>query len=84
MKPKVDLGPVSGESRELFGPGKPAVKLKSASFEKLIFEHAFHVRKTKRIAKSDNLEPRRCEDIMGIVALEIDPKSFGTFEKQAP
>ena len=35
------------------------------------------------IAKCDCLEPRRCEDIKGIVAPEIDPKSFGTFEKQA-
>ena len=29
------------------------------------------------------LEPCRCEDIKGIVAPEIGPKSFGTFEKQA-
>ena len=28
------------------------------------------------------LEPRRCQDIKGIVAREIDPKSFETFEKQ--
>ena len=43
----------------------------------------FDVRKTKRIAKFDGLEPRRCEDMKGIVAPEIGPKSFGTFEKQA-
>ena len=42
----------------------------------------FNVRKTKRIAKFGGLEPRRCEDIKGIVAPEIGPKSFGTFEKQ--
>ena len=30
------------------------------------------------------LEPQRCEDIKGIAAPERDPKSFGTFEKQAP
>ena len=30
------------------------------------------------------LEPRRCQEIKGIVAPERDPKSFGTFEKQAP
>ena len=41
-------------------------------------------KKPKRIAKFDGLEPRRCEDIKGIVAPEIGPKSFGTFEKQAP
>ena len=33
--------------------------------------------------KFDNLEPRCCEDIKGIVAPEIGPKSFGTFERQA-
>ena len=37
-----------------------------------------------KIAKFDGLEPRRCEDIKGIVAPEIGPKRFGTFEKQAP
>ena len=30
------------------------------------------------------LEPRRCEDIKEIVAPGRGPKSFGTFEKQAP
>ena len=69
------------ESRDLFGPEKLAVKLQSACFEKLIFLHVFNIRKTKRIAKFDGLEPRRCEDIKGIVAPEIDPKSFGTFER---
>ena len=44
----------------------------------------YPLRKTKRIAKFDGLEPRSCEDINGnIVAPEIRPKSFGTFEKQA-
>ena len=76
--------PVCRKSRERFGPGKPVVRLQSACFEKLIFERVFNVRKTKRIGKFDGLEPRRCEDIKGIVASEIAPKSFGTFEKQAP
>ena len=40
--------------------------------------------KIKRIAKFEGLEPRRCEDIKGIVVPDIGPKSFGTFEKQAP
>ena len=78
------LGPVSRTSRELFGPEKLVVKLQSACFEKLIFLHAFNIRKIKRIAKFEGLEPRRCEDIKGIVVPDIDPKSFGTFEKQAP
>ena len=42
------------------------------------------MRKIKRIAKFEGLEPQRCEDIKGIVVPDIGPKSFGTFEKQAP
>ena len=41
------------------------------------------MRKIKRIAKFEGLEPRSCEDIKGIVVPDIGPKSFGTFEKQA-
>ena len=78
------IGPVSRTSRELFGPEKLVVKLQSARFEKLIFSHAFNIRKIKRIAKFEGLELRRCEDIKGIVVPNIGPKSFGTFEKQAP
>ena len=78
------LGPVSRKSRELFGPEKLVVKLQSACFEKLIFFHVFNIRKTKRTAKFEGLEPRHCEDIKAVVAPEIAPKSFGTFEKQAP
>ena len=66
-----------------FWAQKPVVKLQSACFEKLIFSRVFNVRKTKRLAKFDSLEPRRCEDVKGIVGPERDPKSFGTFEKQA-
>ena len=80
----VGLGSVSRKSRELFGSGKPVVKMPSACLEKLIFEHIFNVRKTKRIATVHGFDPRRCEDIKGFVASEIGPKSFGTFEKQAP
>ena len=32
----------------------------------------------------DGVEGRRCEDIKGVVAPEIGPRSFGTFEKQGP
>jgi len=77
-------GPVSRKSRELFGPEKLVVKLQSACFEKLIFLLVFNIRKIKRIAKFEGLEPWRCEDIKGIVAPERDLKSFGAFEKQAP
>ena len=36
----------------------------------------------KRIAKFDGLEPRRCEDVKGIVAPEIGRKNVGTFRPQ--
>ena len=82
--PSKCLGPVSRKSRELLGPEKQAVKLQSACFEKLIFLHVFNIRKTKRIAQFEGLEPRHCEDIKAVVAPGISPKSVGTFEKQAP
>ena len=64
---------------------KPVVKLQSACFKKLIFQHVFNVnKKKKRIAKLNCLEPWRCKDVKGIVALEMEPRSFGNFEKQAP
>lgn len=44
----------------------------------------FNVRKAKKIAKFDGLEPQRCEGIKGIVLPKIGSKSSGTFEKQAP
>ena len=43
----------------------------------------FNVRKTKRIVKIEDLEPQRCEDMKGIVAPEIGPKSFVTSVNQA-
>ena len=71
-------------SRELFGPEKPVVKLQSACFEKTMFKHVFNIRKIKRIAKFHGSGPQRREDIKEIVVSETGPKSFGTFEKQAP
>ena len=59
------------------------MKLYPASFKNRSLHVFFNVGKTKRIAKFDSLESRRCEDIKGIVAPEIGSKSFGTFEKQA-
>ena len=50
----------------------------------MIFKHVLKVRKAKRIAMFDGFEPRRCEDIKGIVTPEIGPNSFGTSEKQVP
>lgn len=68
-------GSVSRKSREL-------VNLQCACFEKLTYQ-LFLVRKTQRNAKFIGLEARHSEDIKGIVAPEIDPKSFRTLEKQA-
>ena len=51
------LGPVSRKSRKLYGPEKLVVKLQSACFEKMIFLHVFNIRKIKRIAKFEGLEP---------------------------
>ena len=48
-----------------------------------MFYNVFNERKTRTNANLDGLELRRCEDIKGIVAPEIGPKSFGTFEKRA-
>ena len=41
------------------------------------FRVFFYVRKTKRIAKFDSLEPRRCKDMEEIVASEVGPRRFG-------
>ena len=75
-------GPVSRKSRELSGLETPIAKLPSPCLEKLIYSHVFNVRKTKRTAKFDGLEPQHCGDIKAIVPHEIGPKSFGTFEEQ--
>ena len=77
-------GACFSKAPELFGPKKPIVKLQSTCFEKLIFEHVFSVRKAKKTAKFDGLESQHCEDIKRIMAPKICPKSFGSFEKQAP
>ena len=63
-------GPVSRKSRELFGPEKPVFKLQSACFQRLVLKHVFNVRRTKRVAKFDGLEPWLCEDEKGTVAAE--------------
>ena len=55
-------------SDTVLGPEEPFVNLQSTCFEKVIFKRVLNVRKSKRIAKFERLEPRRCEDIKGIVA----------------
>ena len=77
-------GPVSRKSRELFGPEKPVVKLRPAYSVKLVFSYVVKGIKVKITAKFRASRRLRFEDTKRIVSPEISPKSFGTFEKQAP
>ena len=79
-----ELGPVSRKSRELFGPEKPVVKLRPAYSVKLVFSYVVKGIKIKITAKFRASRGLRFEDTKRIVSPEIRPKSFGTFEKQAP
>ena len=78
------LGPVSRTSRELFGPEKPFVKVRPAYSVKLVFSFVVKGIKIKITAKFRASRRFRFEDTKRIMSLEIRPKSFGTFEKQAP
>ena len=77
-------GPVSLKSRTLFGPEKPFRKLLPAHSVKLVFPYVvkgIKIKITANFCASRNL---RFEDTKKIVSPEMRPKSFGTFEKQAP
>ena len=76
--------PVSRKSRELFGPEKPFVKLRSAYSVKLVFSYVVKGIKIKITAEFRASSRLRFEDTKRIMSPEIRPKSFGTFEKQAP
>ena len=78
------LGPVSRKPRELFGPEKPVVKLRPAYSVKLVFSYVVKGIKVKITAKFRASRRLRFVDTKRIVSPEIGPKSFGTFEKQAP
>ena len=78
------LGPVSRKSRELFGPEKPILKLRPAYSVKLVFWNVVKGIKVKITAKYRASRRLRFEDTKKIMSPEIRPKSFGTFEKQAP
>jgi len=80
----IPQGPVSRKSRELSGPEKPFVKLRPAYSIKLIFSHVVKGIKIKITAKFRASRRPRFEDTKRIMSPEIRPKSFGTFEKQAP
>ena len=78
------LGPVSRKSRELYGPEKPFVKLRPAFSGKLVFSYVVKGIKIKITAKFRASRLLRFQDTKRIMSPEIRPKSFGTFEKQAP
>ena len=77
-------GPVSRKSRELFRPEKSFVKLRPACSVKLVFSYVVNGIKIKITAKFRASRRLRFEDTKRIMSPEIHPKSFGTFEKQAP
>ena len=77
-------GPVSRKSRELFGPEKPFDKVRPAYSVKLVFSYVAKGTKIKITAKFRASRRLRFEDTKRIMSPEIRPKSFGTFEKQAP
>ena len=78
------LGPVSRQSRELFRPEKPFVKLRPAYSVKLVFSYVVKGIKIKITAKFRASRRLRFEDTKKIMSPEIRPKRFGTFEKRAP
>ena len=76
--------PVSRKSRELFGPEKPFVKLRPAYSVKLVFSYVVNGIKRKITAKFRASRRLTFEDTKRIMSPEMHPKSFGTFEEQAP
>ena len=78
------LGPVSRKSRELFGPEKPFVKLRPAYSVKLVFSYVVEGIKINKTAKFRASRRLHFEDTKRIMSPDLRPKSFGTFEKQAP
>ena len=77
-------GSVSPKSRKLFGPEKPFRKLLPAHSVKMVFPYVVKGIKIKITAKFCASRHLRFEDTKKIVSPEMRPKSFGTFEKQAP
>ena len=68
----------------LESPEKPFVKLRTAYSVRLVFSYIVKGIKIKITAKFRASRRLRFEDTKRIMAPEIRPKSFGTFEKQAP
>ena len=81
---ELDQEPVSRKSRKLFGPEKPFVIVPPAYSVKLFFLYVVKGIKIKITAKFRASRRLSFEDTKRIMSPEIRPKSFGTFEKQAP
>ena len=79
-----DQACVSRKSRGLFGPEKPFVKLQPAYCVKLVFSYVVKGIKVQITARFRASRRLRFEDTKIIMSPEIRPKSFATFEKQAP
>ena len=79
-----DHRPVSRKSRNLFGPEKPFVKLGPVYSVKLLFSYNEKGMKMETTAKFRASRRLRFADTKRIMSPEMSPKSFGTFEKQAP
>ena len=75
-------GPVSRKSRKLFAPEMPFVKLRPVYPVTLVFSYV--VKGIKITVKFRASRRLRFEDTKKIMSPEMGPKSFGTFEKQAP
>ena len=76
--------PVSRKSLELFGSGKPFLKLQLTHSVKLVFSVVVMGRKIKITAKFRVMRRFRFEDTKRTMSPEMRPKSFGTFKKRAP
>ena len=75
---------ISQKTRKRFEPEKQFVKLLPAHSIKLVFPYVAKAIKIKITAKFRDMEHLRFEDTKRIMSPEKRPKSFGTFEKQAP
>ena len=72
------------QKSNFLGPEKPFVKFRSAYALKLVFSYVVKGIKIKITAKFCASRRLSSEDTKIIMSLEMSPKSFGTFGKQAP
>ena len=79
-----NLGSVSRKSRKLFGSEDTFVKLRPVYSVTLVFSYVVKGIKIKTTVKFCASRRPRFEDTKRIMSPEMRPKSFGTFETQAP